>query len=111
VLDVAKTYTDVRLRGTERIDGEETYIVELKPSRGAPVTWHVSRGTGRLLQTESAGKITTFTDYRDVDGELVAYRTTTQEPLGEVVVDVKQVRFNVDLPAGAFGPRRLPAAR
>jgi hypothetical protein len=40
-----------------------------------------------------------------VDDELVAYRTTTQEPLGEVVVDVKQVRFNVDLPRGAFGPR------
>lgn len=33
------------------------------------------------------------------------------EPLGEVVVDVKQVRFNVDLPAGAFGPRRPAAAR
>jgi CubicO group peptidase (beta-lactamase class C family) len=105
MLDVAKTYTDIRLRGTERIDGEETYVLELKPSRGAPATWHVSRATGRLLQTEGDGKITTFTDYRAVDGELVAYRTTTQEPLGEVVVDVKQVRFNVDLPRGAFGPR------
>ena len=44
-------------------------------------------------------------------GGVVAYRTTTQEPLGEVVVDVKQVRFNVDLPAGAFGPRGPAAAR
>jgi hypothetical protein len=106
VLDVAKTYTDVRMRGPGRIDAEDTYVLELKPFRGGPVTWHVSRGTGRLLQTEGDGKITTFTDYRAVDGELVAYRTTTQEPLGEVVVDVEQVRFNVDLPAGAFGPRR-----
>ena len=75
------------------------------------VAWHVSKRTGRLLQTEAEGKVATFSDYRDVDGELVPFRTTSQEDLGEIVVDVKQVRFNVDLPAAAFGPRRSPGSR
>lgn len=111
VLDLSKVYKDVRVRGTGLVGGDETYVLELTSvSGGAAATWNVSARTARVLQTESEGKTTTFSDYRDVDGERVPFHTTTQEDLGEVVVDVKQVRFNVDLPAGAFAPRP-PAVR
>jgi CubicO group peptidase (beta-lactamase class C family) len=111
LLDLTRAYKDVRLQRTGLIGGEETYVLDLTPARGAAVVWHVSKRTGRLLQTESEGKVATFTDYREVDGELVPFRTTSQEDLGEIVVDVKQVRFNVDLPAGAFGPSRPAGSR
>ena len=111
LLEVSKADKDVRLQRTGMIGGEETYVLDLTPARGGVVAWHVSKRTGRLLQTEAEGKVATFSDYRDVDGELVPFRTTSQEDLGEIVVDVKQVRFNVDLPAAAFGPRRSPGSR
>jgi hypothetical protein len=113
-LDVSRVYKDVRLERSGLVGGEETWILDLAPARGPAVAWHVSKRTGRLLQAEGGGKTTTFLDYRDVDGELVAFRTESQEDLGAVVVDVKQVRFNVDLPAGAFRPapsRALSATR
>jgi CubicO group peptidase (beta-lactamase class C family) len=111
MLDVTKAYKDVRLRGTGTVDGEETYVLDLTPVRGGPVSWHVSQRTGRLLEIDADGKTTTFGDYRDVDGELVAFRATTQEALGEIVVEVKQARFGVEVPPGAFAPRKAPPAR
>jgi len=100
---------DVRLQRTASVDGEETYVLQRAPASGPPVSWHVSTRTGRVLQVDTAGKTTTFEDYRDVDGESVPFRTTSAEDLGEVVVQVAQVRFNVELPAGAFAPRRTAA--
>lgn len=111
LLDLKKAYKDIRLQRTGMIAGEETWVLDLTPARGDAVAWQVSKRTGRLLQTESAGRIATFADYHDVDGELVPFRITSQEDLGEIVVEVKQVRFNVDLPPGALGPRRPAAGR
>ena len=104
MLDPARVYKDVTLRRTGRVGGEETYVLDLVTASGAAAVWHVSAATGRLLQTEADGETTTYGDYRDVDGELVAFRTTTQEALGEITVVAKQVRFNVDLPPAAFVP-------
>ena len=106
VLDLSSVFKDVRLERMGRVDGEETYVLDLTPPRGRAVYWHVSARTGRLLQTEADGKTTRFGDYRKVDGELVPFRTTSQEDLGEIVVDVKHVRFNVVPPPGAFAARR-----
>jgi len=111
MLDLTKAYKDVRVRGTGKVGDEETWVLDLTPARGAAASWHVSQRTGRLLQTESEGKVTTFSVYRDVDGELVPFRATSQEALGEIVTDVKRLRFNVDLPAGAFAPRRPERSR
>jgi CubicO group peptidase (beta-lactamase class C family) len=105
-VDLGPDHKDLLVRRTGLVDGEETYVLERAPDGGPPVAWQVSTRTARVLRIDAAGKTTTFSDYRDVDGELVPFRTTSQEDLGEVVVEVTQVRFNVDVPAGAFGPRR-----
>jgi hypothetical protein len=109
MLDPRARYREVRVDRRGLVGGEESYVLALTPASGGTSAWHVSARTGRLLQREEDGETTTFDDYRDVDGEWVPFRTTTQEALGEVVVVVKQVRFNVPLPPDAFGPRR-PAA-
>jgi CubicO group peptidase (beta-lactamase class C family) len=108
-LDLPKDDKDVRLERTDFVDGEEAYVLERGAAGEAHAAWHISTRTGRVLQVEATGKTTTFADYRDVDGELVPFRTTSVEELGEVAVEVSRVRFNVDVPAGAFAPRR-PAA-
>lgn len=107
---LSKDHQDARLQRTGLVGGQETYVLELAAGKDDPVAWHLSARTGLPLQSETPGKTSTFSDYRDVDGELVPFRTTTVEDLGEVVVDVARVRFNVDVPAGAFAPRR-PLAR
>jgi hypothetical protein len=44
----------------------------------------------------------TFGDYRNVDGEFVPCRTTVRDSLGETTVEVREVRFNEEMPPGAF---------
>jgi len=46
-----------------------------------------------------------------VDGQRVPFRATTQEALGEVVTEVQDVKYNVDVPPGAFAPPASPAPR
>jgi CubicO group peptidase (beta-lactamase class C family) len=104
-LDLPKDRKDIRLQRTGLVDGEETYVLERAPDAGPAAAWHVSTRTARVVQVETAGKTTTFGDYRNVDGELVPFRTASVEELGDVVVEVRQVRFNVEVPAGAFAPR------
>ena len=108
-LGPAKDDPELRLQRTGLVNGDETYVLERAPAGGPPVSWHVSTRTGRVVQVETAGKTTTFDDYRDVDGELVPLRMASVEDLGEVVLEVAEVRFNVDVPAGAFAPRRANA--
>jgi len=110
-LDAARVYKDVRLRGTGSAAGEDTWVLDLTTTRGTTVVWHVSKRTGLLLQTEAGGKVTTFADYRDVDGQRVPFRATSQEALGEVVTEVQEARYNVDVPPGVFAPRPSPAPR
>jgi hypothetical protein len=59
-----------------------------------------------VLQRESGGETLAFSDFRNVDGEVVPHRITSQEALGEVSIDVGQVRFNVPLPPDAFRARK-----
>jgi CubicO group peptidase (beta-lactamase class C family) len=108
-LDLLKDHQGVRLERKGEVDGEETYLLELPPGKGGPGAWHVAARTGLPVLSETAGRTATFSDYRDVDGEFVPFRSTAVEDLGEIVVDVTAVRFNVDVPAGAFAPRRAPA--
>ena len=104
-LDLLRKHQDVRLERKGDVDGEETYVLDLPPAIGGPIAWHVSTRTGLPLRSEAPGRTETFGDYREIDGERVPFRTTSAEDLGEVAVQVAQVRFNVELPAGAFAPR------
>jgi hypothetical protein len=47
-----------------------------------------------------------FGDHRNIDGELVPFRTTVHDALGESTIVVQDVRFNTAISPHAFGPAK-----
>ncbi|MFL5357433.1 serine hydrolase [Archangium sp.] len=102
LLDLRRLYKDITLQKRSRVGEEDMYVLQLTASDGSTVVLHVSARTGLVLRREANGESTTYEDYRNVDGEVVPFRTTARGALGEVTTQVQEVRFNVDLPDTAF---------
>lgn len=112
-------YAQVETTGTETVDGQSCYKVELRPPVGQPVTFFYDRKTGLPIRVDTISKSgpaelpmsTRLEDYREVDGVQVAHKTvrTVTPPTGQpatYTTEWKSVEFNVDLPADRF---ELPA--
>jgi hypothetical protein len=95
----------VKLERRGRVNGEETYVLDLVPAQGPAVALHVSSRTALVVQRVTGPETVTFADYRSVDGERVPFRWTVQDALGESTVTVRRVRFDVPAGPDAFGPR------
>lgn len=70
--------------------------------RGAPVLLYVSSRTALIVQRRTKSETAVFGDYRNVNGELVPFRTTIRDALGEATIEVRSVRFNGAIPPAAF---------
>lgn len=104
LLDLKRLYKDVHVQTRAKVGAEDTYVLQLVPATGKPVLLYVSARTARVVQREAEGESMIFDDYRAVDGELVPFRTTIQDALGETTVQVQDVRFNAAIADTAFAP-------
>jgi hypothetical protein len=115
ILDLRDLFTEIKVEGEKTFDREAAYVVRLRPKRGSAATLLVSARTALLLEQEIDGETTTFHDYRNVDGEVVPFRTTIHDALGETTIEVTDIHFNVAIPPAAFGAsarsRLSPAER
>jgi outer membrane lipoprotein-sorting protein len=102
ILDLRHHYSDVKIERKTLLAGEGAYVVKLTPKRGSPVTLFVSSRTGLIVQRESKSETATCGDYRNIDGELVPFRTTIRDALGEATIEVTEVRFNIEIQPKAF---------
>lgn len=66
----------------------------------------VSRKTALVTGREKDGETIAFDDYRNIDGELVPFRSTIEDALGTSTIVIDSVRFNVPLDDAVFSPRR-----
>jgi len=87
------------------VDGEPAWALALTPVSGTAVTLFVSARNGRILQRQSGSETTRYGDFREVDGEVVPFRAITEEPLGTVTFEVRDIRFGAALAPDAFAPR------
>jgi CubicO group peptidase (beta-lactamase class C family) len=106
VLDVHHLYRETMLEREVETAGQLAYVVRLTPQRGTPLVLHVSVRTALILRRQEGTETFDFSDYRNVDGELVPFRTTIHDALGETTVDVQEVRFN-----GSIAPEEFSASR
>ncbi len=104
ILEVRNDYSDVTVEGQAPLGGEDAYVLTLTPKHGPPVVLHVSCRTSLVVQRECAGETAVYGNYRNVDGEIVPFRTTIHDALGESTIEVKDVQFNTEVPRGAFAP-------
>jgi hypothetical protein len=101
-------YSDVRVKGSEKVNGEDCFIVEFKPVKGSPIIQYVSKATFLVLRRDTvspeAGPMSEYlSDYRTVDGVVLPFKVVqTSAAQGRAVIAVKEFKFNVDVPEGAF---------
>ncbi|MEA2326358.1 MAG: hypothetical protein QOE68_1317, partial [Thermoanaerobaculia bacterium] len=87
---------------TVRAGDDDTWILDL----GDGMRLRVSRKTTLVTGREKDGETIAFDDYRNIDGELVPFRSVIEDSLGTSTIVVDSVRFNVPLDDATFSPRR-----
>jgi CubicO group peptidase (beta-lactamase class C family) len=118
LLNWKTNYKTVEVKGIEKVGDEECYVVEFTPEKGTRVTELYSVKTfllmkrrGVIVSSTSEQSIpysTTFSDYRDVDGIKLPFKTVNASPsMGEIITIVKSVKHNVPVDDKLFAPRKV----
>jgi CubicO group peptidase (beta-lactamase class C family) len=103
VLNLKGLYKELKVDGQSKLGDENVYLLRLTAEVGKRIVLHVSARTGLIVRREGDGEVASYGDFRRVDGEVIPYRTTVDEALGAVLIELKEVRFGVEFPAGTFG--------
>jgi hypothetical protein len=118
LLNWKTNYKTVEVKGVEKVGDEECYVVEFTPEKGTKMTELYSTKTfllmkrrGIVASSTSAQTIPyslTFSDYREVDGIKLPFKTVSASPtMGEIITVVKSIKHNVPVDDKIFSPQKL----
>jgi CubicO group peptidase (beta-lactamase class C family) len=118
ILNWKTNYKSVEVKGIEKVGDEECYVVEFTPEKGTRVTELYSTKTFLLMKRRGISISSTseqsvpysviFSDYRDVDGIKLPFKSVqTSISMGDVITVVKSVKHNVPVDDKIFAPRTL----
>jgi len=118
LLDWKAAYKKIDIARLGKIGEEEAYVVNFEPEKGSKFTEYYSTKTFLLLKREgtipsstssvSVPYWTTFSDYRDVDGVNIPFKTVNYTAgNGNVVTILKDVKHSVKIEDSVFKSRRL----
>ena len=113
VLNWKKNYKTITVKRITKVAGEDAYVVERRSEKGTPVTDYVSTKSFLVLQrdsiisNETSGielpQRETFSDYRLIDGVMIPFKMVSNNIAnGDIVLTVKDVKWNVEIPAALF---------
>lgn len=116
LLNWKSLYKTVEIKRMTKLGNEDVYVIAKTPEKGNPVTDYISAKTFTLLKRESlnttnSGEMTLpsteiFSDYRNVDGVVLPFKVVTNNAsMGDMVVQVKEIKFDVEVPDSAFKAR------
>lgn len=122
VLNWKTNYKTITVKRIDKVGDEDAYVVERRGEKGTPITDYVSTKSFLVLRrdsvivSETAGieipQTQTFSDYRNVDGVMVAFKSTSSNIAnGDIVMRVVDVKFNVDIPDSVFHKPANPPKR
>ncbi len=103
--------------GTEKVNGEEAYVVVLRPEKASEFTYYIStksflplKKASVIISSKSDVKLPTsevYSDYRSIDGALLPFKVISASPsMGDVVTYIKEVKSNVEVDDKQFKPKR-----
>jgi CubicO group peptidase (beta-lactamase class C family) len=104
--------------GVDKVNGEDVYVVTFRPEKASEYSYYISqktflplRRTGVVVSSTSNIKLpvsTTMSDFRKVDGVMMAFKTVSISPsMGDIVTVVKEVRNNAPIDDAKFKPKAL----
>jgi len=102
LLELNALYKTVTVAGATTIASTPVWIVRLTPDLGTATTLYVAQQSALILKRERDAETATFSDYTDVDGELIPFRTLINDSLGETTIQVRSAQFNATFSAPAF---------
>jgi CubicO group peptidase (beta-lactamase class C family) len=104
-------FQKAEIKKMAKVDGEDAYVVVLTPEKGSPVTQYISAKSFLPLRTDSIATsdtismpvTETYSDYRSVDGVMVAFRrVSNSQAMGDTVLKIREAAFDVPVPDEAF---------
>ncbi|HEX8147626.1 MAG TPA: serine hydrolase [Pyrinomonadaceae bacterium] len=111
-------YKTAEIKKMSKVDGEDAYVVVFTPEKGSPVTQYISAKTFLPLRQDSLATsdtismpvTETYSDYRSVDGVMIAFRRVqNSQAMGDTVLRIREAAFDVPVPDEAF--RRKTGAK
>lgn len=112
-LNWKQNYQTITITRTTKVGDEDAYLMDLTPDKGNRVSVYISTKSflpirvDSLLSNETLGqalpRTSLLSDYRLVDGQMVPFKNVTSDIAnGDVVIRVKDVKFNVEIPDSRF---------
>jgi CubicO group peptidase (beta-lactamase class C family) len=110
-LEWKRLFKTAEVKSTAKVGDEDAYVVVFTPEKGNAVTNYYSAKTFLLLRqdtTETSGPVNVpvtekFSDYRPVDGVMVAFtRVSNTVTMGDVVLKVREMKFDAPVPEDVF---------
>jgi hypothetical protein len=103
-------FEKAELTGEETVQGIETWKVVLTPAAGETLTMFFEKESGLIRRVDTVadtemGKIPVeayLSDYREVDGILLTFKTTIKLLGQERVFTTESVEQNIEMPEGTF---------
>ena len=103
-------YSKLECVGIEDVEGKPAYKLVLTPKSGKPITEYYDKASHLLVKETSTTAspmgdvlVEEFpTDYKTVDGVLIPHKVTQKVLTQEIVVTLKEIKHNVEIPADAF---------
>ncbi|MEJ7623529.1 MAG: serine hydrolase [Pyrinomonadaceae bacterium] len=117
MLDWKTGYKKVTVTGTRKLGEDETYVVAFEPVDGTTFrefystkTFLLIRREGVIASSTSSQQLpytTTLSDYRDVDGIKLPFKTVTENIAnGTMVTTIKSIKHNVLIDDKVFAPMK-----
>jgi photosynthetic reaction center cytochrome c subunit len=111
-----QTFSEAKVRGTEKIGDHETYVVVGQRAGKAPLRLYFDEQSGLLVRLvrygETAlGQLPTqidYADYREVNGVKTPFRWTLARPSGRFTIQVAEVKQNVPVEDAKFAKPPAP---
>ncbi len=110
-----KMHKKIECVGTATVGDKACYKLVMTPPTGNPGTYFFDKESGLLLQVDLTRgtpmgdvQVSSFyEDYKEVDGVLQPHKITQKMPMGEQVITINHIKYNVEMPKDRFDP---PAA-
>ncbi len=115
-MELAKLYSKLEVTGTSAVDGNDAYVIRATTSGKDPDILYFDIKTGLLVRHDmvivtpagSTPSINLFSDYRDIDGIVLPYRTLTKTAQFDLVMELEEVKHNVEIDKKIFAPPSKP---
>jgi photosynthetic reaction center cytochrome c subunit len=109
-------FTETQVRGMEKIDGHDTYLVIGQREGRPPLRLYFDKQSGLLVRLvrygeTPLGRLPTqidYADYREASGVKIPYRWTLARPGGRFTIQVSQVKDNVPVDDSKFAKPPAP---